>query len=165
MSKLTEKQEKFVQGLMKGLSQRQAYKNSYNASKMKDSVIDVKANELLKVGKVSERYNELRGKVIKKIEDEGVITRERIIREIAAIALDDIGNYLEYKNNPKSKFGIDIIVKNSDEVDTKNISEVSIGKDGFKFKTYCRDAALYKLAEMFDIKNKLEEKGDNEGLS
>ena len=33
---LTIKQEKFVQNLINGMSQREAYKNSYNASKMKD---------------------------------------------------------------------------------------------------------------------------------
>jgi len=36
---LTPKQEKFVQGLFSGLSQREAYKQAYNAVNMKDTTI------------------------------------------------------------------------------------------------------------------------------
>ena len=38
---LTVKQEKFVQNIIKGMSQREAYKNSYNATKMKDNSADI----------------------------------------------------------------------------------------------------------------------------
>ena len=51
--KLTPKQEKFVQGLFSGLSQRQAYRESYSAENMSDKVLDNKASLLYK--KV--RYN------------------------------------------------------------------------------------------------------------
>ena len=60
MSKLTQKQEKFVQALISGKSQREAYKEAYNAANMKDTTIDKRACELLKNGKVAERYEELR---------------------------------------------------------------------------------------------------------
>ena len=63
---LTNKQEKFVQGLVKGLSQRQAYKESYNAENMKDKTIDDRAFELFKKSEIKERYNELMGKLEKK---------------------------------------------------------------------------------------------------
>lgn len=63
---LTNKQEKFVQGLVKGLSQRQAYKESYNAENMKDKTIDDRAYELFKKREIKERYNELMGKLEKK---------------------------------------------------------------------------------------------------
>lgn len=59
MSKLTPKQEKYVQGLVSGLSQREAYKNAYNAKNMKDTTIDARASKLLAEYKVSIRYNEL----------------------------------------------------------------------------------------------------------
>lgn len=86
-SKLTIKQEKFVQGLLKGLSQREAYKKSYDCTRMKDSVIDVKACELLKSGKVSVRYDELRGKVVKKAEEEGLLSATDILRKINELIL------------------------------------------------------------------------------
>lgn len=56
---LTPKREKFVRNLIEGMSQREAYKNSYNAEKMKDNTIDRKASELFKNGEVRARYNEL----------------------------------------------------------------------------------------------------------
>ena len=56
---LTVKQEKFVQNLLKGMSQREAYKSSYNASNMKDETIDVKASLLFKQDKLRVRYEEL----------------------------------------------------------------------------------------------------------
>ena len=59
MSNLTPKQEKFVQALISGMSQREAYKEAYNAANMKDEVIDVRASELLKKSKVKVRYEEL----------------------------------------------------------------------------------------------------------
>ncbi len=80
MANLTDKQEKFVQGLLRGLSQREAYKQAYNTSKMKDNVIDVKANELLKNGKVSVRYRELHGKVIEQSEKEAIADATEIMK-------------------------------------------------------------------------------------
>lgn len=56
---LTVKQEKFVQNIIKGMSQREAYKNSYNASKMKDKSCDQKAWELMQKVEIKERYKEL----------------------------------------------------------------------------------------------------------
>ena len=51
-------------------------------------------------------------------------------------------------------------IKDSSTIDTKNISEVSVGKDGqFKFKMYCRDTALYKLAEILGLSEQKEEQG------
>ena len=60
MSKLTQKQEKFVQALISGKSQREAYKEAYNAVNMKDATVDKRACELLKNGKVAGRYEALK---------------------------------------------------------------------------------------------------------
>lgn len=67
MNMLTDKQEKFVQELIKGKSQREAYKIAYNTKKMTDKSIDVKASELFNNGKVTVRYNgEIRGRYLDK---------------------------------------------------------------------------------------------------
>ena len=59
-NKLTPKQEKFVQGLVSGLSQRQAYRKAYpNARKWNDNSVDSRASNLFKNDKVLTRYNEL----------------------------------------------------------------------------------------------------------
>lgn len=141
---LTDKQEKFVQELIKGKSQREAYKLSYNASKMNDNTIDRKASELFCSGVVTARYNELHDRLVKEAEDETIITAKEILTELKHIAFDDIRNYLSFYGN--SEDGIIVDLKDSDTIDTRNISEVSIGKDGqFKFKLYQKDNALVQL--------------------
>ena len=57
---LTTKQEIFVQRLIEGYSQREAYKFAFNCNKMKDSTIDVRACELFNNSKVKVRYEELK---------------------------------------------------------------------------------------------------------
>lgn len=79
MSNLTDKQEKFVQGLLKGLSQREAYKQAYNTSKMSDKTIDEVASKLFKNHKVTTRYNELHGKVVEKAEKKTIADATEIM--------------------------------------------------------------------------------------
>ena len=79
---LTAKQEKFVQGLVKGLSQRQAYKEAYDAENMADKTIDNEAYLLFKNPDISERYNEL----MQEITDNTILTvkeKRRMYREFA----------------------------------------------------------------------------------
>lgn len=57
---LTSKQYKFIDELIKGKSQREAYRTAYPKSlKWKDEVVDVKASQLFKNDKVLVRYNEI----------------------------------------------------------------------------------------------------------
>nr|DAF86583.1 MAG TPA: Terminase small subunit [Siphoviridae sp. ctcx61] len=56
---LTIKQEIFVQRLIEGYSQREAYKFAYNCEKMKDESIDIEASKLFNNPKISLRYQEL----------------------------------------------------------------------------------------------------------
>lgn len=62
---LNVKQEKFVQNLINGMSQREAYKDAYNAN-YKNEAIDSKACALFNTDKVQERYNELLDKAADK---------------------------------------------------------------------------------------------------
>lgn len=72
---LTVKQEMFVQNLIKGMSQREAYKKAYNA-KYKDEAIDSKACILFNTDKVQARYNEL----VEKLQDKNIMTaKERMV--------------------------------------------------------------------------------------
>lgn len=73
--KLTIKQERFVQNLLVGMSQREAYKNSYNAKKMSDKTIDSKASLLFSQDKVRARYDEL----VEELQDEAIMSaKERL---------------------------------------------------------------------------------------
>ena len=88
---LTSKQEKFVQALVAGKSQRQAYKEAYNAAKMKDETIDTRACELLKNSKVKARYNEL----LEEHKNKALYTREEMVNDLIWIkekAKEDIKN-------------------------------------------------------------------------
>ena len=88
---LTSKQEKFIQALVAGKSQRQAYKEAYNATKMKDETIDTRACELLKNSKVKARYNEL----LEEHKNKALYTREEMVNDLIWIkekAKEDIKN-------------------------------------------------------------------------
>lgn len=78
MDKLTPKQETFVQGIISGLSQRQAYRRAYPAStKWQDNVVDNRASELLKNGEVLVRYREL----LKQFSNMSLWSREQAFNE------------------------------------------------------------------------------------
>jgi phage terminase small subunit len=76
--KLTLKQDKFVQGLISGLSQREAYKQAYDCEKMKDATIDVKASQLFADGKIRVRYDEL----MKEHKEKALWTREQSVHDL-----------------------------------------------------------------------------------
>lgn len=63
---LTEKQEKFCHEFIKTGNASEAYRNSYNAGKMKPESIHVNASKLLSDAKVSQRVESLRAAVSKK---------------------------------------------------------------------------------------------------
>ena len=76
---LTSKQEKYVQGLVAGLSQRQAYREAYpNSIDWKDRTVDSRASELLKKSNVLGRYNEL----MEEHKNKALWTREEAINEL-----------------------------------------------------------------------------------
>ena len=82
---LTNKQEAFVQGLVAGKSQREAYRAAYKAAKMKIETIDKRACELLKNGEITGRYREL----LEAVRDEGakqaVATAADVLQELTNI--------------------------------------------------------------------------------
>lgn len=57
---LTPKQEVFVQGIIKGLSQADAYREAYNCKNMSDNSIYVNASKLVSDTKIAQRIKELR---------------------------------------------------------------------------------------------------------
>lgn len=94
---LTIKQEKFIQNIVQGMSQREAYKNSYNANNMKDSTIDKKASELFQKGEIRGRYEEL----LKKIEDKTIMTAEERQIWLSKVVKGDIKITREYDDEIK----------------------------------------------------------------
>lgn len=109
-NELTAKQELFIQGIVRGLSQRQAYKEAYNTENMQEDTIDKEACLLFNSPKISERYNEL----IKELQDKSIMSaQERMIW------LTDL-----IKKEPKANMtdklkAIDVLNKMSGEYTTK----------------------------------------------
>ena len=85
------------------------------------------------------------------------IKADDVVRDIVAIATDDISNYLEFKNVEYSVKDvvtdeivilnkIDVRIKDSTKINTKNIKKVEIGKDGqFKFELYDKQTSQEQL--------------------
>lgn len=55
----------FVQNIINGMSQREAYKRAYDADGMSDNAIDREASLLMKNPKVSQRFLNLRDELVK----------------------------------------------------------------------------------------------------
>jgi phage terminase small subunit len=62
---LTPKQEKFVQGLIQGMSQADAYRSAYSTKNMSDKTIYEAASRLVADSNVSARLKELRDQMTK----------------------------------------------------------------------------------------------------
>ena len=79
VAKLTAKQEKFVQGLVSGLSQRKAYLEAYpNSKSWTERTVDSRASELLKKSNVLGRYNEL----MEEHKNKALWTREQAVNDL-----------------------------------------------------------------------------------
>lgn len=128
---LTPKQEMFVQNLIKGMSQREAYKNAYKA-KYKDEAIDTKASLLFKTEKVQNRYKEL----LRRIEDKSIMTAEERQIWLTKVINADIKIKQEYDNEVKEYDpymsdrlkALDILNKMSGEYTTKIEADVKVEK-------------------------------------
>ncbi len=87
---LTPKREKFVQNLIAGMSQREAYRGAFPSSvKWKDSTVDSKASELFGNDEILERYRELQ----QEFADRALYTREEAVSDLRWMqreARDDI---------------------------------------------------------------------------
>lgn len=155
---LTVAQDTFVAELVKGKSQRAAYRIAYPSSiKWKDSAVDSKASTLFRQAKARERYDELLDIVAKELENQCVVTASEIIRELRSIGFSDIKDYLSFKTE-KQVVDVDdegkpiydyrpvVEIKDSDKVDGRVIQEVSINSKGvFSFKMHSKMDALEKM--------------------
>lgn len=78
MADLTPKQEKFVQNMVKGMSQRQAYRGAYDSENMSDLTVDKKASGLFKQENIRGRYHEL----VNEAKNQSIWTREMAMDEL-----------------------------------------------------------------------------------
>lgn len=137
---LTAKQEKFVQELIKGKSQREAYKEAFNCKNMKDETIDVKACKLFKEDKIRIRYDELMGKSAEKAlwtreqaVNDLVMIKDEAIRHLKREIETDNGETVSFVDNKMAKVATDAIKElnnmhgfNEQKIDVKSDNELNI---------------------------------------
>lgn len=131
--KLTPKQELFAQNIIQGMSQADAYRNSYNAKKMSDKTVWENASRLMNDGKVKARVKELRDQIAKT----AIMTAQERLKFLTkvingeecevAYAQDAEGNQIEIKQPPSLKTrlnAIDIMNKMQGEYVTKVVGNM-----------------------------------------
>ena len=107
------KQEKFIQNIIKGMSQREAYKEAYEVN-YSDGAIDVKASQLFNSDKVQIRYKEL----LEELEDKSIMSAKDRMKWLTNLINGEDG-YISDKLK-----SIDILNKMSGEYITKIEAEV-----------------------------------------
>lgn len=100
---LTPKQEKFAQGLFAGLSQREAYKEAFNATNMKEKTIDEKACLLAGRDKIRARLEDLQSE----IKERNMVTVERALQEYARLGFFDPRKLFNDDGSPKGIHELD----------------------------------------------------------
>lgn len=144
---LTPKQEAFCLAYIQTGNASEAYRRSYDASKMKDKTIWEKASVLLSDGKVSARVKELRASVT----ELGIMSAQEALEEATRLARFDIRKLYRADGSP-------IPIHELDEDTARCIAGVDIteeyagsGEDrafvGYtkKYRTHDKNAALEKL--------------------
>ena len=164
---LSKEEEVYVQELVKGVSQRQAYIKAWpkKTKRWKGSTIDVKAHVLWKLDKIQNRYYELKERLVSEAEEEFIIDAKEVLREYKKIAFSNITDYMKYStkdevghNGKKIKVS-EIELKDSEEIDGSVIQEISLSEKGtLNFKMHNKMKALDKLADYLG----LFDKGDKE---
>jgi phage terminase small subunit len=103
--KYTAKEEKFclevatgVDENKKPISQAEAYRRAFNASRMKSATIDVKASEMMAKGKIKVRVDELRAAVAK----EAVVDASYVLKRLLEIDQMDVIDIMEDDGSIKS---------------------------------------------------------------
>lgn len=133
---LTDKQIRFCEEYLIDLNATQA---AIRAGYSEDTARSIGSENLTKPD-IQDAISELMVERSKRT----AITADKVLREFWSIAQEDIKNFVRFYTDEKG--AVKVEVKNSDDVDTKNISEVSLGTNGqFKFKLYCRDNALLQV--------------------
>jgi len=85
VEKLTVKMENFCLGVVKHGNASQAYREAYNASKMKPASVHRVAREMMEMPKIAARIAQLREAVV----EEAVIDQRMVLSELAAMAFYD----------------------------------------------------------------------------
>ncbi len=137
------KQEKFIQNIVNGMSQREAYKNAYNA-KYKDNVIDIRACELFNSSKVQVRYKEL----LAQLEDKAIMSaKDRMIwlsKIVNGEILEDVPVMTDIKEEKVNT------IKCPTKIDTKLKALDTLNKMSGEYTTKVEPVGEFKIKVVLD---------------
>ena len=85
---LTAKQEKFVQGIIQGKTQADAYREAYTCNNMTDKTIHECASKLVKEPKIATRIEELR----KQIASSSIMSAQARLEWLTDLVQDNVTN-------------------------------------------------------------------------
>jgi phage terminase small subunit len=157
VTSLTPQQEKFVNGLYMGLSQREAYKAAYNCENMKDNVIDAKASALAKQDKIMVRLEKLQEHFQVIMENRLNVNKEWVMKRLIDIADSNILDLLEIEEEEffagvdktnftpiMKKYGTVRILPSNGIAKTKYnaVSGIKQGRHGVEIKFYDKTKAI-----------------------
>lgn len=137
---LTVKQENFCQAYIETGNASEAYRRAYSCRKMKDSVINIKACELLKHGKVSVRVRELQSE-LKKTSD---IRKADILEELSCIVFADIRDYVSFKDGKLQFKGLDQLT----DKQARAIENIKDGKNGIEIVLHKKSWSIERICKM-----------------
>lgn len=103
---LTPKQEKFIQGVVSGMTYSDAYRAAYNCARMKPETVNNKAYELMQKGEISARVEKARAEAAKNAQWSLDLAVERV-RKLNDEAVSDLKKDGLYKGSPAVKALID----------------------------------------------------------
>nr|DAY91356.1 MAG TPA: large terminase [Caudoviricetes sp.] len=103
---LTPKQEKFIQGVVSGMTYSDAYRAAYNCARMKPETVNNKAYELMQKGEISARVEKARAEAAKNAQWSLDLAVERV-RKLNDEAVSDLEKDGLYKGSPAVKALID----------------------------------------------------------
>lgn len=141
-TQLTPKQEKFCQVYVDSGIESYAYRQAYNAEKMKPETVWSNASRLLKDSKVTARVKEIRAERA----EETKVDRARCEEELMSIATASVTDIFEY-NEEKGKTVLKdpISFKQSTK---KALKKVSNKRGEVSYEFHSKTDAIAKLASM-----------------
>lgn len=101
---LTIKQEAFCQAFIRLGDKSAAYRESYNASRLKDKSVNELASHLSKTVKVASRIEFLQSKIAAIAEKKFNITQEEMLRHLNILRNSRIDEYVEFKTVTVHKY-------------------------------------------------------------
>lgn len=83
---LSKNEEKYILGLIEGKTQRQAYLAAFPQSrKWKPETVDSKACALFNTDKMKTRYQEIRDRLVKELENEAIVTAKDVLMGLTEV--------------------------------------------------------------------------------